>query len=132
MKKNFIISSFLFAGVAAGSLLSKYFGWYNTYWFTDIILHTISGMAFGFLWIGLQKRTVTSAWFIVLVGAASFATLGSVLWEFWEFAGWRLTPAQVPFYLPQLSDTLGDILCGMIGGAAGAGLALILKKKENA
>lgn len=87
-------------------------GWYSEYWFTDITLHTISGVWLALLAISFLK----DRGFILLVSATSFAVFGSVLWEFWEFAGWRLTPAQVPFYIPQLPDTLGDICCGMVGG----------------
>lgn len=113
MKKYFLSFVFIFTLVSIGSLLSRHFGWYNDYWFTDIILHTLSGCGFASLWLAFQKN---EAKILTILGATSFATLGSVLWEFWEFAGWRLTPAQVPFYIPQLGDTLGDICCGMVGG----------------
>jgi hypothetical protein len=129
MRNFFIIPSLLFTSVGVGSLLSKYFSWYNTYWFTDMTLHTLSGVAFGFLWIGLHKKSHALPSFVLLVGVASFATFGSVLWEFWEFAGWLLTRAQVPFYTPTLSDALGDILCGMIGGALST-IPILLNKRK--
>jgi len=126
MRNYFLTSLPLFLTVTLGALLSRHFGFYNDYWFTDIILHTISGLAFGVLWIGLYKKT-HSPFLLLILGAMSFAVLGSVLWEFWEFAGWQLTPAQVPFYIPQLGDTLGDIFCGLVGGS----LAAIIAKIKN-
>jgi hypothetical protein len=115
MKNHFRYSLVLFAVVAVGSWLARHLGWYNAYWFTDIILHTTSGVALGLLWVALHRNIEQSRWILAL-GTVSFATFGSVLWEFWEYAGYLITRSSVPFYIPQLSDTLGDIVCGMGGG----------------
>lgn len=116
MKRYFYASAFIFAIVAVGAWLSRTLGWYNDYWYTDVILHTLSGIALGLLWISINQKNVPSSSFIFYVGAISFATFGSVLWEFWEFAGWVITPSHTQFYLGTLNDTLGDIFCGAIGG----------------
>lgn len=115
--------------VAMGSFLARSFGWYNDYWFTDIILHTISG-----LWLGLFFLAFTQEPSKLLrsVGTVSFAVFGSVLWEYWEYAGYLLTRSKVPFYIPQLSDTLGDITCGMVGGIFLAIIVTIFTKQKTA
>lgn len=120
MKNYLYISAFLFGIVALGALLSRTLGWYNDYWYTDVILHTISGIALGFLWIVISQKNHPSFWFVFTVGIVSFAVFGSVLWEFWEFAGWMITPSRTEFYLGTLNDTLLDILCGAIGGLVSA------------
>lgn len=114
MSKYLLSSFFIFALVGVGSFLSRYLGWYNSYWFADVILHTLSGVGFGLVWLGLI-RTEQSV-FIRILGTVSFAALGSTLWEFWEYAGWRITPSQTRFYIPELGDTLSDVICGIIGG----------------
>ncbi len=113
--------------MAIGSFFARHFGWYNTYWYTDVILHTISGIWLGLLWLSMS--TQTKKWLLV-ISTTSFATFGSVLWEFWEYAGYLLTRSSVPFYVPQLSDTLGDISCGMLGGCAVSLLIVAMLPKQ--
>jgi hypothetical protein len=114
MKTNFLIGIFVFVIVGIGSLLARIFSLYDAYWFTDIILHTLSGVGFGFIWIALQKER--SSWLLLLLGCMSAAVFGSVLWEFGEYSVWKLWPPYGPFYSPRLPDAFGDILCGLIGG----------------
>lgn len=112
--KDILISFFLFAVVGIGTLLCRSFGWYNEYWFADIVLHTLSGLGFGFAWLWLCRGRVPAL--IAGIGAIGFACLGSVIWEWWEFFGWHITPSHARFYIPELGDTLGDIACGVLGG----------------
>jgi len=128
MKKYYVGSSVLFIIVAIVALLSRNFGWYNSYWYTDVILHFISGIAFGLLCIALNSKTITSSPFVFFISIVSFAVFGSVLWEFWEYAGWHLTPSHTQFYIPQLADTLSDIFCGLIGGVCSGLLYLVNTK----
>ena len=120
MKTYFHSSSIIFAIVALGAWLSRTLGWYNDYWYADVILHTLSGIAFGILWMAIIQKNLPSSWFVFCIGVVSFAAFGSILWEFWEFAGWRLSPSHTQFYLGTLDDTLGDILCGTVGGLLSA------------
>jgi hypothetical protein len=113
-RKDFLILVGLSICVALGSWAARHFGLYARYWYTDIILHTSSGVAFGLVWLGFNKGE--RRWWMLMMGAASFAVLGSVAWEVWEFAGWRLMPGHMRFYIPELGDTLGDICCGFLGG----------------
>lgn len=114
MNKNLLLSIFTFVLVGIFSFLSKLFRWYDLYWFTDIGLHTLSGVGFGFLWLSLCK--LENSRLIVILGAISLAVFGSVLWEFGELGAWRFVPLYTPYYSPNFFDTLGDIACGMAGG----------------
>lgn len=117
MKNYFYTSSFIFGIVALGAWLSRTLGWYNNYWYTDMVLHIFSGIALGLLWVAINQKNHPSSSFIFCIGVVSFTVFGSVLWEFWEFAGWLITPSHTQFYLGTLDDTLMDILYGAIGGA---------------
>jgi hypothetical protein len=120
MKRDMIIAASLFVLVGLGSWAAKSFGFYSEYWFTDVILHALAGLAFGFIWTGLTAKTARSK-VVIIVGAAGLAVLGSVLWEVWEYAGWQIIPGKMRAYVPELGDSLADILCGLLGGLA-AGL----------
>lgn len=113
MKTKILISLAIFLGIGIASLLSHLFDWYDI-WYTDIILHTLAGTGFVFLWSALQKGKVPL--FLFILGSASAATLGSVLWELGELGAWHFIPAYTPKYSPNFFDTIGDITCGMIGG----------------
>jgi hypothetical protein len=133
-KTYLYISCIIFGAVTLGALLSRSLGWYNDYWYTDVILHTLSGIALGFLWVAANHKNRDSSWFVFGIGVVSFATFGSVLWEFWEFAGWMITPSRTQFYLGTLNDTLLDIFCGAIGGLLSAFSFLAIRssaKKQN-
>lgn len=120
----------LFLLVGLGAWIARSEGWYNSYWFVDIILHTVSGIAFGLAWIGVQEKKSQTP-LTLLLGTTSFAAFGSVLWEFWEFAGWRITPSHTHFYIPELGDTLGDIACGIAGGMIVALLILAIRGSQE-
>jgi len=110
-------ASMLFFVIAIGAWWARHTGWYSGYWFTDVILHVIAGVAFAYLYLWLaRKRSEKNHWLIAL-NIIAFATFGSVLWEFWEYAGWHLMPVHTRYYIPDLGDTLNDIFCGMIGSA---------------
>lgn len=128
MKTHLVTASIIFLLVIVGSLLARAYNWYHLYWYADIILHTLSGVALGLVWLWLSKERGSSSLFVIILGTIGFAILGSVLWEFWEFAGWRITPSHVRFYIPELGDTLGDILCGAIGGLIST-MSTLLRKK---
>lgn len=130
MKKYLTASVTLFIFVGLGAWIARSQGWYNAYWFVDVTLHTISGIAFGLMWIGVQEKKSQTP-FTLLLGTSSFAAFGSVLWEFWEYAGWRITPSHTRFYIPELGDTLSDIFCGIVGGLVVALIILALRGSEE-
>lgn len=116
MNYRYIYSGILFLIVGIATYFARTLGWYNDYWFTDVTLHVISGAAFGLMWVGVNKNITQLPFFILALGTISFAVFGSVLWEFWEFFGWRITPSHTRFYIPELGDTLNDLFCGLVGG----------------
>lgn len=116
MKNYFLWSLGLFILVAIGALLCRKLSWYSEYWYADIILHTVSGLAFGVIWVGLNYKNKISSLLVLCVGTIGFSIFGSVLWEFLEFSLWKLNPSADYYYTPGLGDTLLDILCGAFGG----------------
>lgn len=109
--------------VGLGSWAARSFGLYNSLWYADVILHLISGIGFAFVWSAFAGRAVKGR-VVFIIGAASFAVLGSVAWEIWEFYGWKLTPSHARFYVPELGDSLQDVFCGFVGGVSAAFLSL--------
>lgn len=114
MSKKLIASITLLIIVAVGTQLTRHFGWYSTYWFTDVILHTLSGMMFALLWASLTERRIDSRW-VLFITCITFAVFGSVLWECWEYWGYLLKPDFARFYIPDIADSLGDIMSGALG-----------------
>ncbi len=114
MNKNLKSSVGLFVVVAIGTYLARKYGFYNTYWFTDVILHTISGAAFGFLMLRIIGEEKISRKLEILI-LVCFAVFGSFLWEVWEYSGFHIMPGVTEFYNPEIGDSLGDIASGMLG-----------------
>lgn len=126
MNQNLSISLVVFLAVAIGSLFSRLFHLYDAYWFTDIVLHTLSGAGFGFFWFFLEKGVGSR--YTAALGSISFAVFGSLLWEYGELGAWQFLPFYAPFYSPNFFDTVGDITCGLVGGALSA---LIVFRREK-
>ena len=117
MKRYLYLALSAFVLVGIGSWAARTLGLYHAYWYTDILLHLLAGVGFGFIWVALMGKKDRGS-LIMILGAAALAVLGSVLWEVWEFAGWRIIPGHMRNYIPELGDSLSDILWGLIGGAA--------------
>lgn len=126
MNQNLSISLLVFLAVGVGSLSSRVFGLYDAYWFTDITLHTLSGIGFGFFWLFLENGNAPR--FTVALDSIGFAVFGSLLWEYGELGAWRFIPFYAPFYSPNFFDTVGDITSGMAGGMLSS-LAVFRQKK---
>ncbi|MES2213901.1 MAG: hypothetical protein V4465_00710 [Patescibacteria group bacterium] len=129
MKRYWYSAAILFLIVFFGSWAARSTGLYNSLWYTDLILHSLSGAGFGLVWVALDNGREKRKWFLIL-GAIGFAALGSVMWEFWEFEGWRITPSHMRFYIPELGDTLGDVASGLFGGLL-SGLLMSMGKVHN-
>lgn len=126
MNSNIKKALSLFIIVAIGTYFARKYGFYNSYWFTDVILHTISGAGFGYVMlsiIGQEKISIK----LQIISIIAFAVFGSYLWELWEYSGFHIMPGVTEFYTPQLGDSLGDIASGMLGAAL---LALKFFKKQ--
>jgi hypothetical protein len=123
---------FLFGSQYLGSIR----GWYGNGWW-DTFLHLLSGAILGFAGIALYERFVhrdaakeISPWFVFLF-VVSFAVLGGVIWEIYEFS------SDVFFNMTLQgggnSDTMMDLIADSCGGlliAAWSGVRTKIKLKK--
>jgi hypothetical protein len=84
-----IVSYLIF--LVGSQYLGSILGWYGNGWW-DTFLHLISGSILGFAGVALYERLVhreadkeISPWFVFLF-VLSFAVLGGVVWEIYEFS----------------------------------------------
>ncbi|WML44450.1 hypothetical protein [Neobacillus sp. PS3-40] len=94
-------------------------GWYGLGWW-DTIMHLISGAIIAFTAIALYERLIhrdagndISPWFVFLF-TLSFAALGGVMWEIYEFSSDQ-------FFGMTLqgggnTDTMTDLIADVVGG----------------
>ncbi|MFD0050391.1 hypothetical protein ACFVHQ_13840 [Actinomycetes bacterium NPDC127524] len=123
---------FLFGSQFLGSIS----GWYGLGWW-DTFLHFISGGILAFAGIALYERLLhrgagegISAWFVFLY-TVSFAALGGVVWEIYEFSSDQ-------FFGMSLqgggnTDTMTDLIADTLGGliiAIYAGWRTAIKLKQ--
>ncbi|MCP3762732.1 hypothetical protein NLX67_10055 [Domibacillus sp. A3M-37] len=120
---------FLLGSQYFGSIL----GWYGLGWW-DFFLHVMSGVLLAFAGIALYERFVhrragkeISSWFVFLF-TLSFAVLGGVVWEIYEFS-------MDQFFGMTLQgggnkDTMLDLIADTIGGIVIA-LQAGLRKRLN-
>ena len=123
---------FLFGAQYLGSIL----GWYRNGWW-DTFLHLISGAILGFAGIALYERLVhrearkeISSWIIFLF-IVSFAALGGVIWEIYEFSSDVFL--NMTLQGGGNSDTMTDLIADTVGGliiAAWAGIRTKMKLKK--
>lgn len=115
----------LFTGVFAGSKL----GLYDAVPHFDKVMHLSGGLAAAWLALSLMRGDITlmRPWKQKLV-IVSVAALISVFWEFAEYAS-NFTQHTFPgFYMylhsGNLADTIGDLVCDLVGATAFALFAL--------
>lgn len=106
---------FLFGSQYLGSIL----GWYGLGWW-DTFLHFISGGILAFTGVALYERLMhrnagkeISPWFVFLF-TLSFAALGGVLWEIYEFSSDQLFGTTTQGGGNQ--DTMTDLIADTVGG----------------
>jgi hypothetical protein len=105
----------LLAIISVIGLCARLLGWYQEYWFTDVILHTLSGGMFALFWLSLSFEEKYRSKVIFFLTLAMAGVFGSYFWEVWEAGGTYILPGVAIAYEPNLSDTLNDIACGMFG-----------------
>lgn len=105
----------LLAIISVIGLFARLLGWYHEYWFTDVVLHTLSGGVFALLWLGLSFEEDYRSKVISFLTLAMAGVFGSYFWEVWEAAGTYILPGIAIAYEPNLGDALSDIACGMFG-----------------
>jgi len=122
---------FLIGSQYFGSIL----GWYGLGWW-DTFMHFVSGAILAFSGIALYERLIhrnagddISPWFVFLF-TLSFAALGGVLWEVYEFSCDQLIGMTLQG--GGNTDTMTDLIADSLGGlviAAWAGIRTEIKLK---
>ncbi|MFK9092868.1 membrane-spanning protein [Bacillus salipaludis] len=120
---------FLFCSLFLGSIVSFYL--HHKWW--DSTLHFYKGVYVGIVGISLYKRLIpekvrndVSGWILFLF-VLSLAVFASVLWEIYEFVG-DLTFTRT-MQRGGNTDTMYDLLYGVLGGLIIAVYSLIKKQK---
>ncbi|MGC4379211.1 hypothetical protein WD019_20180 [Fictibacillus sp. Mic-4] len=106
---------FLFGSQYLGSIVGLYgLGWWDTF------MHVISGIILAFTAVALYERLVhrdagqaISPWFVFLF-TLSFALLGGVLWEIYEFSSDQLFGMTLQG--GGNKDTMTDLIADLVGG----------------
>lgn len=106
---------FLFGSQYFGSIL----GWYGRIDWWDTFLHVISGVILAFTGIALFERLVhrnagkeISPWLVFLF-IISFAVLGGVIWEIYEFSCDQFFKTKTQ---GGNTDTMTDLIADTVGG----------------
>lgn len=120
---------FLVGSQYLGSIL----GWYGLGWW-DTFMHLVSGAILAFAAIALYERLIhrqagdaISPWFVFLF-TLSFAALGGVLWEVYEFSCDQLI--NMTLQGGGNKDTMTDLIADTVGGLIIAVWAGIRTKKK--
>ncbi len=133
MFKSPVVKIALFAAmVLIAHICATIFGWYETYWWFDIPMHFLGGVAAAisaqFLLDDYADRKLFQSFskplnILILI---AFATLAAVAWECMEFALDIYTHG--PNFQHDLVDTMKDLCMGLIGGGLAA-IAITFKRK---
>ncbi len=130
-----VISYLIF--LVGSQYLGSICGWYGLGWW-DTFMHFISGAILAFAGIALYERMIhrnagkeISAWFVFLF-TLSFAALGGVLWEVYEFSSDQLLGMNLQG--GGNTDTMTDLIADTIGGlviAIWTGVRTKIKLNKN-
>jgi hypothetical protein len=130
-----VISYLIF--LVGSQYLGSILGWYRLGWW-DTFMHLVSGAILAFSGIALYERLIhrnggdeISPWFVFLF-TLSFAALGGVVWEIYEFSCDQ-------FFGMTLQgggnkDTMTDLVADIVGGliiAVYAGIRTKIKLKKT-
>ncbi len=95
----------------------------------DSVMHLAGGIALGMFIFWVLACAVSRGWchdpgrHLVLVLVVSLVTTGAVCWEFYEWISDRYFGTHLQ---DSVTDTVKDLLLGLLGGALYAGLALVV------
>ncbi|PFP26827.1 hypothetical protein COJ96_16780 [Bacillus sp. AFS073361] len=126
-----VISYLIF--LVGSQYLGSILGWYGLGWW-DTFMHLVSGAILAFSGIALYERLIhrnagdkISPWFVFLF-TLSFAALGGVLWEIYEFSSDQFF--DMTLQGGGNKDTMTDLIADTIGGLIIAVLAGIRTRKK--
>ena len=131
-----VISYLIF--LVGSQYLGSILGWYGLGWW-DTFMHLVSGAILAFSGTALYERLIhrnagdmISPWFVFLF-TLSFAALGGVLWEIYEFSSDQFF--DMTLQGGGNKDTMTDLIADTIGGlliAIRAGIRTKIKLKKGA
>lgn len=115
---QFAITLFLYASLFLGEVG----GYYQRFWWWDVVLHVGSAFAFGFtgfliLYVLYARRKLQASPFLISIFAFSFGLAIGAIWEIFEFA------MDNAFGLNMQKSGLRDTMWDLIIDAIGAGTA---------
>ena len=110
-------------------ILATVIGWYETFWWFDIPLHFLGGVAiaissiFFFEYFQITNRLEIKWWPLKILLIISLVGLSAVCWEFMEFTFDQMFSTNMQ---PGMVDTIKDLAVGLAGGIL---TALLFPKK---
>jgi hypothetical protein len=112
------IVAFMFSTLLLGEVAD----FYEKFWWWDLILHTLAGIAFGLigyiiLILTYRSQNVTLAPVFTSVFAISFSLAASTVWEIAEFGADSFLGTNMQ---PSAGDTMLDLTVGLVGAIISA------------
>ena len=125
-----LIIVFIYASLVLGGIRE----YYLKFWWWDIIIHTTSGIALGFigfmiLYILYQGKKIRANPMMIAIFSFSFAVAIGVLWEIFEFVVDSLTGLNMQ--KSGLRDTMWDLIVNSIGALFASTMGYLYLKKEK-
>jgi hypothetical protein len=112
-------------------IIATVFGWYETYWWFDIPMHFMGGVAIGFSSYYLLKdfsdrdRLMVGWQPLQILILISITALAAVSWEFFEFSLDRYVDTTMQ---PSILDTMKDLGMGIAGGGLSSFIIYTVQK----
>jgi hypothetical protein len=133
LPEGFIVAIALF--LCGTIFLGELAGFYDRYWWWDMMLHGGSAIGLGLtgvilMLILIKGDRLSAAPFAVSLFAFSFAVAAGVLWEIYEFVMDRTFGMNMQ--RSGLVDTMWDLIINCVGAAVGAAVGFVYLTKEDA
>ncbi|MDB5181347.1 MAG: hypothetical protein JWP13_110 [Candidatus Saccharibacteria bacterium] len=126
---QFVITLFLYASLFLGEVG----GYYEKFWWWDVVLHAGSAFAFGFvgflaLYLLYLRHKIEASPFLISVFAFSFGMAIGAIWEIFEFAMDQLFGLNMQ--RSGLRDTMWDLIIDGIGSGTASVIGYVYLKYE--
>jgi hypothetical protein len=111
---EFILNLFIYGSIFLGEI----HGFYTLFWWWDVVLHAMSGVAFGFIGFLIlfslyKSKRFQASPFLIAVFAFSFALALGTLWEIFEF--FMDSFFALNMQKSGLVDTMTDLIVNAVG-----------------
>lgn len=128
-KRLAIVAAIAGVGLCIGNAIATVFYWYTSWWWFDMVMHTLGGMFTAFVCSLVFFKTLrnrsSKQYFITIMLAVFIVGLA---WEYYEYI--------VQFYikavhLADITDSISDLICDMFGGGVAVGFVILLRTRYN-